>query len=522
VRLTVTISHTPGDHLIKIDEAIIEKFDNVQCAKSARDLRLGDPSHERVVETADRDDASVDNILGRQDLLGSSPMPNLSPKHAIVIGAGLGGLAAAKAVAAHFERVTVFDRDALPEAPAQRSGTPQARHTHALLAGGHRALERLFPGIEHDLIEAGAVRMRVRSDMRFELPGFDPYPQRDFGFDQFCLSRPLLERICRRRIERESNIEVRPRTRVTELTAAPDNRGAAGVRFENVRGKPEILAADLVVDASGRASLTLPFLETIGASKPATIEIGMDQAYSTAVFEKPEDAPKGWLGVLHLPTPPGSSRFGIILPMEGCRWIVSLGENHGKAPPGDIDGFMDFAKSFRMPTIYRAIRNARRIGEMARYNMSCSVRRAFNKLDWSPKGLIPIGDSVCRFTPIFGQGMSVAAQECCVLESLLEARSWRSDPLDGLAESFLREIQPLLETPWANAIGDLVYPQTRGDRPPDFENAFLYMRALTRLAAEDPETDRIVSEVRALLRPQSALREPELANRVMALMTAAA
>jgi 2-polyprenyl-6-methoxyphenol hydroxylase-like FAD-dependent oxidoreductase len=88
-------------------------------------------------------------------------------KHAIVIGAGMGGLAAAKAVAAHFERVTVFDRDALPEAPAQRPGTPQARHTHGLLAGGHRALERVFPGIGEDLIEAGAVRIRVQRDMRF-------------------------------------------------------------------------------------------------------------------------------------------------------------------------------------------------------------------------------------------------------------------------------------------------------------------------------------------------------------------
>jgi 2-polyprenyl-6-methoxyphenol hydroxylase-like FAD-dependent oxidoreductase len=443
-------------------------------------------------------------------------------KHAIVIGAGMGGLAAAKAVAAHFERVTVFDRDALPEAPAQRPGTPQARHTHGLLAGGHRALERVFPGIGEDLIEAGAVRIRVQRDMRFEFPGFDPYPQRDFGFDQFCLSRPLLERICRGRIEREPNIEVRPRSRVTELTASPDDRRVAGVRFENVRGNPEFLPADLVVDASGRASLTLPLLDAIGAAKPATIEIGMDQAYSTAVFEEPDDVSRDWLGVLHLPTPPGSSRFGIILPMEGRRWIVSLGENHGKAPPGDIDGFIDFANSFRMPTIYRAIHNAKRVGEIVRYKMLASVRRAFDKLDHFPRGLIPIGDSLCRFTPIFGQGMSVAAQECCILAGLLESRCWRGDPLDGLAESFLAEIQPLLETPWANAMSDLVYPQTRGERPPDFEKRVLYARALMRLAAEDPATDKIVSEVRTLLRPQSALREPQVASRVIASIAAAA
>ena len=72
-------------------------------------------------------------------------MPNPILKQAVIIGAGMGGLAAAKAVAPHFEKVIVFDRDALPDAPAPRPGTPQARHTHGLLAGGHRALERCFP-----------------------------------------------------------------------------------------------------------------------------------------------------------------------------------------------------------------------------------------------------------------------------------------------------------------------------------------------------------------------------------------
>ena len=448
-------------------------------------------------------------------------MPNPILKQAVVVGAGMGGLTAAKAVAPHFERVIVFDRDALPDAPAPRPGTPQARHTHGLLAGGHRALECLFPGIELDLVEAGAVRMRVRRDLRLEAPGFDPFPQRDLGFDQFGLSRPALERICRRRVERERNIEFRPRTRVTELTASPDNGAVAGVRFEDARGMRGSLAADLVVDASGRASPTLRFLEAIGSAKPAAIEIGIDQAYATAVFEKPEDAPTDWLGVVHAPTPPGSSRFGILLPIDGRRWSVSLGVNHGEAPPGDIDGFMAFAKLFRLPTIYNAIRGAKRVGDIARFGMACSVLRAFDKLGRFPRGLVPLGDSVCRFPPVGGQGMSVVAQECCVLASLLESRRGRTDPLDGLAEAFFSEIQPLLEAPWAVAMNDLVYSQTRGERPPDFETRIQYARALMRLAAEDYETDRIVFEVRALLKPQSALREPELASRVMSMMAVA-
>ena len=114
--------------------------------------------------------------------------------------------------------------------------------------------------------------------------------------------------------------------------------------------------------------------------------------------------------------------------------------------------------------------------------------------------------------------MSVAAQEAFVLANLLDARRGRADPLNGLAEAFFKEIQPLLETPWAVAMNDLVYPQTRGERPPDFEAKLQYSSALMRLAAEDPETDRIALEVRSLLRPQSALREPGLASRVQAMM----
>jgi hypothetical protein len=150
--------------------------------------------------------------------------------------------------------------------------------------------------------------------------------------------------------------------------------------------------------------------------------------------------------------------------------------------------------------------------------MASSVLRAFDRLGRFPRGLVPFGDSVSRYPPINGQGMSVAAQEACVLANLLESRRESVDPLAGLAESFFAEIQPLLEAPWSVAMNDLVYSQTRGERPPDFEKKLQYTRALMCLAAEDPETDRILFEVRTLLRPQSALSEPRLASRVQAMM----
>jgi 2-polyprenyl-6-methoxyphenol hydroxylase-like FAD-dependent oxidoreductase len=448
-------------------------------------------------------------------------MPAAIADRAIVIGAGMGGLAAAKAVAPYFESVTVLDRDALPDGPEFRAGTPQARHVHGLLAGGSRALEALFPGIGSDFLKAGALTGRVGLAVRYEQPGFDPFPQRDLGFDAFLLSRPLLENLCRRRLREDPNVELRHRSRVTDVAPSPDRGESVSVRCEDEQGKPETLSADLVVDASGRAAPTTSLLEKLGAPGLEVTEIGIDQAYATAVFETPADASRDWVGLAHFGTPPEQKYGGLLVPIEHGRWMVSLGRVHGDALPGEIEGFKSFAKAFRTPTFHDAIKGAKQVGEIARYNMSASVRRHFERLERFPSRLIPLGDSVCRFNPVFGQGMSVAAQEAVVLGRLLDSRRRRAEPLDGLASDYLSQIQALLEAPWATALGDFVFPETRGVRPPDLEKRLRYGAALTRLAAEDLETHRIVMEVRHLIRPPSALREPELAQRVTALMAAA-
>jgi 2-polyprenyl-6-methoxyphenol hydroxylase-like FAD-dependent oxidoreductase len=444
-------------------------------------------------------------------------MPAIA-KHALVIGAGMGGLAAAKAVAPHFDKVTVFDRDALPEGPNVRPGTPQARHAHALLAGGSTALETLFPGIGGDFLKAGALKGRTGLAVRYEQPGFDPFPQRDLGFDTYFLSRPLLEHVCRRRLEEEPNVELRHRTRVIDVAPSPDKREGLVILYEDVDGTSQSLSADLVIDASGRAVPTMALLDKLGRPELEVTEIGIDQAYATAMFEIPSNAPRDWLGLGHIGAPPEEKHAGLIFPIEHGYWILSVGQVHNGALPGEIDGFKAFVKAFRMPTLFNAISGAKQVGEIARYAMPASVRRHFDRLDRFPGGMIPLGDSVCRFNPIFGQGMSVAVQEAVVLNRLLDSRRDRAAPLDDLAKDYLDRIQDLLEAPWAVAQTDFLYPQTRGARPPDFERRLQYGAALTRLAAEDPETHRIVFEVRHLIRPQSALREPDLARRVAALM----
>ena len=218
---------------------------------------------------------------------------------------------------------------------------------------------------------------------------------------------------------------------------------------------------------------------------------------------------------------PQNSRGGLMLPLEGNRWMATIGGRHGDVPSGDAEGFLTYAQAMRTPTIYNAISHAKRLDGVARYGFPESVRRHFERLEVFPRGLLPIADAICRFNPVYGQGMSVAAQEACLLQRLLQRPVADSNPIAGLAPTFFTEVQPLIETPWSVATLDFVFPDTRGQRPADFETTLKFGIALTRLAAEDPAVHKLTVEVQHLLRPRSVYRDPALVQRVFAMMAEA-
>jgi 2-polyprenyl-6-methoxyphenol hydroxylase-like FAD-dependent oxidoreductase len=289
----------------------------------------------------------------------------------------------------------------------------------------------------------------------------------------------------------------------------------------NQNGASETIAADLVVDASGRGALTLTLLQSIGRALPEETTIGIDIGNATCVFAIPDDASTDWKGVMTFGHAPHNSRGGLMLPLEGNRWMATVGGRHGDVPPGDAEGFLTYAQALRTPTIYNAISHAKRLDGVARYSFPESVRRHFERIDFFPRGLLPIGDAICRFNPVYGQGMSVAALEACLLQRLLERLGGDSDPIAGLAPTFFAEVQTLIETPWSVAVLDFAFPDTRGQRPADFETTLKFGIALTRLAAEDPAVHKLTSEVQHLLRPRSVYRDPALAQLVLANMAEA-
>jgi 2-polyprenyl-6-methoxyphenol hydroxylase-like FAD-dependent oxidoreductase len=443
---------------------------------------------------------------------------SLIGRQAVVVGAGMAGLPAARALAEHFEHVVVLERDTLPVDASHRSGTPQSPHVHGLLGGGQRALADLFPGIERNLSAAGAVPLRVGLGVRIETAGYDPFPRRDLGWIAYSMSRPLIESIVRGRVERHPNITIRQRCRARLMVPTPDGAGVAAIDFENGDGKSETLPADLVVDASGRGNLTSAFLESVGVRQPEETVIGVDIGYATAVFAIPDDHSADWKGVRTFGMASQRRGGGLMLPLEGDRWMLTLGGRRGGKPPGDWDGFLGYAKQLRTPTVYDAVERAERVGEVARYGFPASVFRHFERLEAFPRGLLPLGDAICRFNPIYGQGMSIAAQEACLLQQLFRKRAETADPLAGLASAFFIGAGAMIDTPWTfAAVADFAFPETEGQRPEDLEDRLAFGKALNQLAAGDPAVHRLTTEVQHLLKPRAVLRDPDLVARVKAL-----
>jgi hypothetical protein len=217
---------------------------------------------------------------------------------------------------------------------------------------------------------------------------------------------------------------------------------------------------------------------------------------------------------------PQNSRGGLMLPLEGNRWMATLGGLHGDAPSGDAEEFLTFAGTLRTPTIFNALRRAKRLDGVARYHFTGSVRRHFERSHAFPRGLLPIADAICRFNPVYGQGMSVAAQEACLLRRILEASREEDDPIAAMAPTFFADVQSLIVTPWSVAMLDFAFPDTSGKRPADFETRFKFGAALIQLAAEDLAIHKLTAEVQNLLKPRSVYLEPALMQRVIAKMAA--
>jgi 2-polyprenyl-6-methoxyphenol hydroxylase-like FAD-dependent oxidoreductase len=433
--------------------------------------------------------------------------------HAVVIGASMAGLLAARVLADHVDHVTLIERDDLPDSPDVRSGVPQGRHVHAFLAQGQRVIESFFPGISDELTQAGSPRIRWGIDTAYLTAG--GWSKRfDVGIQTNLITRPDLEWRVRRRLINRGGIAVLCRTDVRRLLI--ENGRVVGVEIASRdTGELRTLNADLVVDVSGRRSRTPEWLAEAGFPTPEETHVNSYLGYATRFYEKP-DKEFAWK-VLFVNGRPaqGLKRGAGIFEVAGGRWMVTLGGLNKDYPPTDDEGFLEFARSLAAPEIYAVLRDAKPLTPIYGYRVEGSQWRHYERLTRRPERLLIMGDALCAFNPLYGQGMTVAAMEAKDLSLLLYERG--RGQWDGLEEAFQKQAAKSIEQAWLMATGeDLRYEGTEGDRPNAF--ARLAQRYIDRVIAvmpQDEQVTRAFMEVMNLTQPATALFAPHILWRTL-------
>jgi 2-polyprenyl-6-methoxyphenol hydroxylase-like FAD-dependent oxidoreductase len=411
-------------------------------------------------------------------------MPVLGER-AIVLGASIGGLLAARVLAESYRTVTVVERDVLPTGPVPRRGAPQGRLIHALLARGALILDELFPGFLDELVASGAARWDGDyaklcisvGGHQLARSGRSPDPQ---SMPFYFQSRPFLEWHLLRRMREVSNMTILEHHDVLALSSAADRSRVTGVEVVNRDTRHSTtLTADLVVDATGRGSRTPVFLEQLGYDRPAEDEVMVHLAYACQpVRIAPGAVSENFIAIS--PEPGRPTMFATIGYENGTA-MFGVGAMAGQEPPGTVAEMLTFAADFAPAHALAALAEAEPLGDVVHYRVPSNRWRRYDKMRRLPDGLIVFGDAICSFNPIYGQGMTVAAIEALVLRECLR----RGDT--DLPRRFFRSSAKKIRIAWQSATGaDLALPEVKGSVPLSMRLSNVYLDRVMSAAESDP------------------------------------
>jgi 2-polyprenyl-6-methoxyphenol hydroxylase-like FAD-dependent oxidoreductase len=441
----------------------------------------------------------------------------VSKQRAIIIGGSITGLCAARVLSNYCDRVIVIDRDSYPTGAQDRSGVPQSRHVHALLARGRQELDRLFPGFDRMMVGHGALEIDFGMDFATLRPtGWAP--RQSDGLQLLFASRTLLESVVRDLCRKQTNIEFLERTTVTGIAATKNGRSrATGVRISSLDAEvPPTLEADLVVDASGRNSKAPEWLQELGLEPPEESVVNSFTGYSSRWFALPDSSrwPRDWWwkGIWIDVAVPEYMTAGVLFPVEHNRCIVTLAGVAKQYPPGDEEEFMQALSTLRSPILAEAMYLAEPLSPVYCYRTMANRFRHYERWQGRLDGFVALGDSTCAFNPVYGQGMTTGTLSALLLGDCVKKHGVTNPELPRI---FFRKQARKQRDPWTLATGaDFRFPGTEGIRPKRAGVIDPYMRTLMTLSANDPVLQRRVGEVINMLKRPSALFAPSIVGRV--------
>lgn len=430
---------------------------------------------------------------------------------AVVLGASIAGLLTAKVLAETHDRVTVVERDSLTGADvAGRKGVPQSHHAHVLLPRGVLVLDELFPGLIDRMTADGVPFHRGGPETWREVRGH--VMCRTGGptaaAREVQPSRPYLEGLIREQVHGLPNVVFRDSCSALAPVTDRSQDRVIGARVAPQDGEEEILHADLVVDATGRSGLTAKWLPQLGYTPPETDEVAVDVMYASRRVRLRPDA-LGGVQLVLIGATPARPQVMALFEQEDDFFTLTVGGYTDHHPPADHEGFLRFLRSVSPQFIITALRDAEWLDDVRRHRFPSSRRRRYERLRRFPDGLLVLGDGICSFDPLLGQGMTVAALQAVALrECLAEGR-------EDLPRRFFAAASAVIDVPWQQAVNNahvqLGIPQPSGQRV-----VGVYIDALIAAAADDPLLAGRLFNVSGLIDPPAALVRPDVALRVLA------
>lgn len=423
---------------------------------------------------------------------------------AIVIGGSIAGLLAARVLSEQFDRVTIVDRDQLPQTSEPRRGVPQSVQPHVLFTKGYRILEELFPGIGATIEAAGAVPLDWGKDfLCFQRGNWSPTTEAPTGMKSYTCTRPLLESTIRQQVSQLANVEFLPGQRVIGLDG--DSTLIRGIKLQS----GQALSAQLVVDASGRSTQTPQWLQDLGCTPPVATVIDPKLGYATRRYRIPAECQPNGKILLISQEAPDQTRLGYLAQVEHQEWIATLGGYGGDYPPTETEGFLKFAQSLSDSAFYQAIAQAEPRSEIRAHRATANRLYHYEDIEL-PEGLIALGDAVCALCPVYGQGMTVSA-----MSALLLCRWLRQQPQSSVRNgaSFQKRLAQSNAFPWSLATGsDSKFSTTKGAVAPNWSANLLqgYTERLIDRAQTDIDVHLRFLKMAQMVNPPSSLLNPQL------------
>jgi 2-polyprenyl-6-methoxyphenol hydroxylase-like FAD-dependent oxidoreductase len=431
-------------------------------------------------------------------------------RHAVVLGAGMAGLLAARVLSDAYGRVTVVERDRLPQTAEPRRGVPQGRHAHLLLPGGTQVLDGLFTGLLDDLSATGVPVIRDFGEFWLAPGGGQPLRLHGPTADPFLCqaSRPRLEQRVRDQVCALHNVTVIDRCDVADLTADAERRRVTGVRVLHRDGTETTIDADLVVDATGRGSRAPAWLVALGYEQPRQEQLTINLAYVTRHLRLRPGALAA--KVVGVGAEPGRPSGFVLFQQEDDRWILTVFGYDGHHPSRDPESMLAVVRAAAPAHLFAAIRDAEPLDDIVAYRFPANVRRRYDRMRRFPAGFLVFGDAICSTNPAYALGMSTAALQAAALRDALAGGD------RDLARRFFRAAAEPVNRAWQATVGgDLALPEVKAPRPLPVRVIGRYAARVLRAAARDPAVASQFIRVGALQDPSTRLFRPATVVRVL-------